>query len=54
MMYEPIINNVTVERLRYVVLNINYLHAGRLDISADTAQGMPKFERAPLIIPQGK
>lgn len=30
------------------------LHAGRLDISADTAQGIPKFESAPLIIPQGK
>lgn len=30
------------------------LHAGRFDISAETAQGIPKFERAPLIIPQGK
>lgn len=30
------------------------LHAGRLDISADTAQGIPRFESAPLMIPQGK
>lgn len=30
------------------------IQAGRLDISAETAQGIPKFERAPLIIPQGK
>lgn len=30
------------------------LHAGRLDISAETAQGIPKFDRAPLMIPHGK
>ena len=30
------------------------LQAGRLEISAETAQEMPKFERAPLIIPHGK
>lgn len=35
-------------------VNILNLHAGRLDISAEIAQGIPKFERAPLIIPQGK
>ena len=35
-------------------LNNQYLHAGRLDISAVTAQGIPKFERAPLMIPHGK
>lgn len=31
-----------------------YSHAGRLDMSAETAHGIPKFERAPLMIPQGK
>uniref|UniRef100_A0A2P2P4X6 Uncharacterized protein n=1 Tax=Rhizophora mucronata TaxID=61149 RepID=A0A2P2P4X6_RHIMU len=25
-----------------------------LDISAETAQGIPRFERAPCMIPQGK
>ena len=27
---------------------------GRLDMSAETAQGIPKLERTPLIIPHGK
>ena len=31
-----------------------YLHAGRFDISAVTAQEIPRLERAPLIIPHGK
>ena len=31
-----------------------YSQAGRLDMSAETAQDIPKFERAPLMIPQGK
>jgi len=31
-----------------------YAHAGRLDMSAETAQGIPKLERAPLMIPHGK
>lgn len=30
------------------------LQEGRFDESADTAQGIPKFDRAPLIIPHGK
>ena len=35
-------------------LNIQYSHAGRLDISAVTARGILKFKRAPLMIPRGK
>lgn len=27
---------------------------GRLDMSAETAQGIPKLERTPLMIPHGK
>lgn len=42
-------NNSRLKNLR-----TSSLHAGRLDMSAETAQGIPKFERAPLIIPQGK
>ena len=40
--------------LQSKALNNQYSHAGRLDISAVTAQGIPKFERAPLMIPHGK
>lgn len=31
-----------------------YLQAGRLDESAETAQGIPKLVSAPLMIPQGR
>ena len=40
--------------LQSKALNNQYSHAGRLDISAVTAQGIPKFWRAPLMIPHGK
>lgn len=39
---------------RHAFIRTTNEHAGRLDMSAETAHGIPKFERAPLMIPHGK